>query len=61
MPLPFEGWTNISGIKKEQEGVSNNFIPAERAESLLRKMKDCKLDVQPVVQTFNIILDCVSV
>ena len=56
-----QGWTNISGIEKEQGSVRNNVIPAERAEQLLQKMlNDSNIDVRPGVQTFNIILDCVS-
>jgi len=57
-----QGWTNISGIEKEQGSSRNNVIPAERAERLLHKMmNDSNIDVRPGVQTFNIILDCVSV
>jgi len=56
-----QGWTNISGIEKEQGSARNNVIPAERAERLLQKMNDSNIDVRPGVQTFNIILDCVSV
>jgi len=57
-----QGWTNISGIEKEQGSARNNVIPAERAEQLLHKMmNDSNIDVRPGVQTFNIILDCVSV
>ncbi|KAL7537018.1 hypothetical protein ACHAXR_007541, partial [Thalassiosira sp. AJA248-18] len=52
------GWTNISGIESEQGGMPSNVMPAERAEMLLQKMKDSQLDVHPVAQTFNIILDC---
>eukprot|EP00584_Thalassiosira_punctigera_P016355 CAMPEP_0172576154 /NCGR_PEP_ID=MMETSP1067-20121228/137578_1 /TAXON_ID=265564 ORGANISM="Thalassiosira punctigera, Strain Tpunct2005C2" /NCGR_SAMPLE_ID=MMETSP1067 /ASSEMBLY_ACC=CAM_ASM_000444 /LENGTH=1179 /DNA_ID=CAMNT_0013368817 /DNA_START=1300 /DNA_END=4836 /DNA_ORIENTATION=- len=52
------GWTNISGTENDQEGLSGGEIPAERAEKLLRKMKDDRLDVPLVAQTFNIVLDC---
>jgi len=52
------GWTNISGIESGEEALSSNVIPAERAEMLLRKMKETQLNVHPVAQTFNIILDC---
>ena len=54
-----QGWTNISGSESEQGWVSSNVVPAERAERLLRQMKDAS-DARPVAQTFNIILDCVS-
>ena len=54
-----QGWTNISGVESEQGGVSSNVVPAERAERLLRQMKDTS-NARPVAQTFNIILDCVS-
>jgi len=53
------GWTNISGIESEQ-GSTSKQIPAIRAELLLQKMKGSQLNIQPVVQTFNQILDCVS-
>ena len=58
-----QGWTNISGNESEQDGAvasDNIVIPAERAERLLEKMRDPKNDVQPGIQTFNIIIDCVS-
>lgn len=54
------GWTNISGVEVEQRGVSRHDIPAERAEALLRKMKDLRLEIQPCAHTYNHILDCVS-
>jgi hypothetical protein len=50
------GWTNISGVEVEQRGVLRHDIPAERAEALLRKMKDSRLEIQPCAH----ILDCVS-
>lgn len=59
--LCIKGWTNISGIESEHGGVSSNQIPAVRAEILLQKMKSSQLNVQPVVQTFNQILDCVRI
>ncbi|KAL3805973.1 hypothetical protein ACHAW5_006580 [Stephanodiscus triporus] len=54
------GWTNISGVEVEQRGVSRHDIPAERAEALLRKMKDLRLEIEPCAHTYNHILDCVS-
>lgn len=57
----YSGWTSISGIESDNEGgLSYKELPAERAEKLLKRMKDAHLDVHPVAQTFNIILDCVS-
>jgi hypothetical protein len=56
----FLGWTNISGIEAEQRGASRKDIPAERAELILKKMKDSRLDIQPGAYTYNHILDCVS-
>jgi hypothetical protein len=56
---PLVGWTNISGSESEQGGSSTDQIPAIRAELLLHKMKGPQLNIQPVVQTFNHILDCV--
>lgn len=55
------GWANISGV----EGQDQSSIAAERAESLLRKMKtlqkDTSLtDIPQDTQSYNIVLDCVS-
>ncbi len=55
------GWTNISGIESEQGGSSSNQLPAMRAEMLLQKIKCSQLNILHVVQTFNQILDCVSI
>ncbi|KAL7549589.1 hypothetical protein ACHAWF_012854 [Thalassiosira exigua] len=53
------GWSNISGVESEQGAFGKDF-PAERAESLLQKMKFSQLDIHPQTATFNIILDAWS-
>ena len=62
-PLSFSGWANCSGTT-EGGGTTGAKFPAERAEILLQKMKKLRgnkpLDVHPVAQSFNIVLDCVS-
>jgi pentatricopeptide repeat protein len=50
------GWTNVSGIENEQQGIPRHDLPPERAEALLRRMKASNLDMG--AQTFNHILDC---
>ena len=56
----FPGWTNISGVEDERGGASRRDLPAERAEALLRKMENSRLEIQPGAHTYNHILDCVS-
>ena len=54
------GWASISGV----EGHDQGGMAAERAESLLRKMKrlrgDSSTDIHQHTQSYNIVLDCVS-
>ena len=53
------GWASISGVDGQDQGS----IAAERAQSLLLKMKslreDSSLDIHDT-QSYNIVLDCVS-
>ena len=54
------GWASISGVDGQDQGG----MAAERAESLLHKMKKLRegntLDIHQDTQSFNIVLDCVS-
>lgn len=60
----FSGWANISGSYDNEDEALDDAIPAERAEMLLKRIESFKnnqsLDINPIVQTYNIVLDCVS-
>lgn len=53
------GWTSVSGLESERGG-GQDAVPAERAEMLLERMRDDRLDVRPVAYTINLILDTVG-
>jgi len=56
------GWANISGSYDNEDEALDDAIPAERAETLLKRIDSFKnnqsLDINPIVQTYNIVLDC---